>query len=501
MVSRAVNISAVKTATENKAATNSVQSDVAREAVYSAAHSDSSSTIHSAAQGRSGTNGNNSGSMNTVGGMSTSVPGMENPIVRNGGDSNTVISTPGEVPAMPGDTSPLPSAIPAGGADPITMNEAEDRGEIHPIPPSDPGITIQAAPVGATEISESTVNMSSAPVSPSVDTISGSAESIPSAPDSIGGEVVSIPSTPSMPQTISQDSPGISLTSAEPQSGGTMETAMPSVETPMPPAPAEGGIGVPVSTVSETDASTVNSSTSENVSVPISSSPANTVKSPGESSPGTQVVPPPAGGTVLHTDSQQRTVSGSSKETSSQTTRTAHTTQATHSSSAQSTIQTERVQGYGLGGAMFMRSLASGGSFANNIIGSVATGNVQTSGTISGDMASQALTSYMGHTAIGSPPATTPTYTDVEIGGGRITGIETAPGGQSIQFSMYHTDQFNAPKGDYTKVVSADGATWDKQYAQDTVERKPYKAPDNTVAYHETIVKRMPDPPRRKDKT
>ena len=113
MVSRAVNNIAVKTATENKAATNSVQSDVAREAVYSAAHSDSSSTIHSAAQGRSGTNGNNSGSMNTVGGMSTSVPGMENPIVRNGGDSNTVISTPGEVPAMPGDTSPLPSAIPA----------------------------------------------------------------------------------------------------------------------------------------------------------------------------------------------------------------------------------------------------------------------------------------------------------------------------------------------------------------------------------------------------
>ena len=161
----------------------------------------------------------------------------------------------------------------------------------------------------------------------------------------------------------------------------------------------------------------------------------------------------------------------------------------------------ESVRGYGIGGAMFIKSLASGGSFANNIIGKVAAGNPQTTGTISGDMASQALTSYMGHTAIGSPPETTPKYTDVEIGGGRISGIETAPGSsQSIQFTMYHTDQYVEPKGDYTRVVSADGATWYKQYAQDTVERKPYKAPDNTVAYQETIVKRMPEPPRRKDR-
>ena len=150
---------------------------------------------------------------------------------------------------------------------------------------------------------------------------------------------------------------------------------------------------------------------------------------------------------------------------------------------------------------MFMRSLASGGSFANNIIGKVATGSVQNTGSISGDMASQVLTSYMGYTAIGSPPESTPKFTDVEIGGGRITGIETAPGGgQSIQFAMYHTNQYEAPRGDFTKVVSADGETWYKQYAQDTVERTPYKAPDNTVAYNETIVQRMPEPPRRKDK-
>ena len=107
----------------------------------------------------------------------------------------------------------------------------------------------------------------------------------------------------------------------------------------------------------------------------------------------------------------------------------------------------------------------------------------------------------MGYTAIGSPPETTPKFTDVEIGGGRITGIETAPGGgQSIQFAMYHTNQYDAPRGDFSKVVSADGETWYKQSAQDTVERTPYKAPDNTVAYNETIVQRMPESPRRKDR-
>ena len=42
---------------------------------------------------------------------------------------------------------------------------------------------------------------------------------------------------------------------------------------------------------------------------------------------------------------------------------------------------------------------------------------------------------------------------------------------------MYHVDQYTAPSGDYTKVVSADGTQWYKQYAQDAVERKPYKAP------------------------
>ena len=52
----------------------------------------------------------------------------------------------------------------------------------------------------------------------------------------------------------------------------------------------------------------------------------------------------------------------------------------------------------------------------------------------------------------------------------------------------------------FQKVFTADGTQWYKQYAQDSVERKPYMATDDTVAYHEKIVKKMPDPPRRKDR-
>ena len=68
------------------------------------------------------------------------------------------------------------------------------------------------------------------------------------------------------------------------------------------------------------------------------------------------------------------------------------------------------------------------------------------------------------------------------------------------KYLMYHTDQYMAPSGDYSTVTAVDGTTWYKQYAADTVQRTPYKAPDNTIAYKESIVKKLPDPPRRKDR-
>lgn len=88
-----------------------------------------------------------------------------------------------------------------------------------------------------------------------------------------------------------------------------------------------------------------------------------------------------------------------------------------------------------------------------------------------GAQAAQALTSYMGQTGIASAPS----YSDVEIGGGRITGTETSiehPNGTS--FAMYHTDQYMAPEGNYETVTAADQTTWYRQYAADTVERIPY---------------------------
>ena len=54
---------------------------------------------------------------------------------------------------------------------------------------------------------------------------------------------------------------------------------------------------------------------------------------------------------------------------------------------------------------------------------------------------------------------------------------------------MYHTDQYLPPKGEYATVTAADGTSWYQQYAADAVERKPYQAPDGSVAYHEKIVK------------
>ena len=178
--------------------------------------------------------------------------------------------------------------------------------------------------------------------------------------------------------------------------------------------------------------------------------------------------------------------------------------QASHTAVSSEKVQTSRSVLRGgtvptLGGMVFSHSLASGGSFANNVIGTVARGEV--AGSITVDLAAQSLTSYMGYASPNIGSRDIPTYSDVEIGRGRITGVETAAGSsEGRAFAMYHAGQYIAPSGEYSKVFSADGTQWYKQYAQDAVERKPYMAPDDTVAYHEKIVKKLPDPPKRKDR-
>ena len=254
---------------------------------------------------------------------------------------------------------------------------------------------------------------------------------------------------------------------------------------------------------------------------------------------------------------------------------------------------TERGSGIGsfVGGAMFGSSLNSGGKFATDVVGAVATGNIATVGSITGAKAAQALTSYLGYSAEGGGvtpsggsvsasgvttpsagadvtseagissgpaipaepignedvitvdggiagagvpfaadtpagevvsgaahvtaadevstaeskqhqiPAQPPTFRDVEIGGGRITGYETpADGGAERRFAMYNAGQYMTPTGAYETVETADGETWYKQYAQPTVERTPYEESSGQIKYNEKIVEQMPQIPKRKDR-
>lgn len=164
--------------------------------------------------------------------------------------------------------------------------------------------------------------------------------------------------------------------------------------------------------------------------------------------------------------------------------------------------------GGGIGGKIFESSMEKGGDFANNIIGSIAKGKITSTGTMHGENAVKALNSYMGYTAQqipsgnnGGNPSDIPAFLDVEIGGGRIMGTEiSADNPSGIQFGMYNTDQYIAPEGQYSTVSAADGSKWYKQYAQDAVDKTPYMSPDGSIAYNETLIKKLPDMPRRKDR-
>lgn len=195
---------------------------------------------------------------------------------------------------------------------------------------------------------------------------------------------------------------------------------------------------------------------------------------------------------------RQSAVNREAASRSAQMSSTAERTQ-THSHTSASHSQAGKSVRPSLGGMIFSRSLAAGGSFANNVIGTVARGEV--AGSITGDMAAQSLVSYLGHTGmIGTTPAQIP-YRDVEIGRGRITGTEIMPehpGG--ISFIMYNAAQYAKPEDPFQKVQSADGQTWYKQYAVDTVKKMPFQAPKGKIGYTEEIVKRMPKAPQRKER-
>ncbi len=155
----------------------------------------------------------------------------------------------------------------------------------------------------------------------------------------------------------------------------------------------------------------------------------------------------------------------------------------------------------GIGGHMYTTSVVKGGDFANGVIGTVATGSIASAGSITGEKAAQALYSYMGYAALEEGTGHVPSFTNVEIGGGRITGTEISEEHpEGISFGMYHTAQYTAPEGAYATVQTVDGTSWYKQYAQDAVEKSPYMAADGSIAYNETIVKKLPPAPKRKDR-
>ena len=93
-------------------------------------------------------------------------------------------------------------------------------------------------------------------------------------------------------------------------------------------------------------------------------------------------------------------------------------------------------------------------------------------------------------------------YSQIEIGGGRIMGMETTKEtGSSVAFAMYSTDKYMPPtQGDYKTVTAVDGSKWYHQYAQPTVVKEPFMKENGEIQYKEHIEDKLPDAPKRKDR-
>lgn len=179
-----------------------------------------------------------------------------------------------------------------------------------------------------------------------------------------------------------------------------------------------------------------------------------------------------------------------------QTAQSDSSTQATHTAASSEHIHTQggaepifrtnantppTILPEGVGGAALCRSLIGNGKFANEVIGTVARGETRSTSCITGDLASHSLRSYMGFTTQDAAAGTIPQYSDVQIGGGRITGTEFSPGSSvGTAFAMYHAGQFEAPQGPHEQIRTADGALWYKQTAQGAAEPAP-RAPQSVA--------------------
>lgn len=205
-----------------------------------------------------------------------------------------------------------------------------------------------------------------------------------------------------------------------------------------------------------------------------------------------------------------------------------------------------------IGRRMYQNSVGKSGTFAAGVIGSVARGEINKMGTISGANGKAAMESYFGYNANanvdkkegkssklsveqgGATSITTnsnvsgsigydsnapsagdgyspyeggmrgdsvPGFSDIEMGGGRITGIETsADHPDGIQFAMYDAEKYAKPEGKFDTVTAVDNSKWYKQYAAPAVEKTPYMGAKGKIQYNEKIVQKIPKAPMRKDK-
>ncbi len=145
---------------------------------------------------------------------------------------------------------------------------------------------------------------------------------------------------------------------------------------------------------------------------------------------------------------------------------------------------------------LYNSSVQRGGDFANTVIGAVARGSIKEQGSITGERASEAMTSYFGYAG----KTNAPQFSEMEIGGGRIIGKEAIGGADPTEFAMYSADQYMKPEGAFTLETAKDGSKWYKQVPEDTVQKTPYMDSNGDVKYNETIVKQLPQIPRRKDR-
>lgn len=120
--------------------------------------------------------------------------------------------------------------------------------------------------------------------------------------------------------------------------------------------------------------------------------------------------------------------------------------------------------------------------------GAASSSTIPTSPSLQQTALQRVLTGQMGNRT-----------TDVEIGGGKITGREVIPGRGQIQFAMYNAKQFERPSSHYTVQTSRDGEQWYKVYATSAVERTPTtKDERGHYQYEERKVAVLPKAPARR---